>query len=69
MVDLSQLVKEYSELENKIEEQLQQLPSYGQDCNCVDQIDTIKLIFTGKWDEIHEYCLKCGGYVENSELL
>ena len=60
---IQKYVDEYFEIQNKIKEMLDKLERCGLECNCKDDdIDYIKLIHNGLFeDEIHTFCLKCGG--------
>jgi len=65
---ISNLVKEYNKVEKKIGRELEKLKNYGEKCECEDE-NSIDLIFGGDWNEIHTYCLECGGYISQEEML
>jgi hypothetical protein len=54
----------YSELEDKIRDILAELPNAGCGCDCGDDVDSIRLIHDGSFeDEIHRVCTHCGGII------
>jgi len=59
--ELRNLLKNYYGYEGKITKRLEKLGRYGRDCNCIGDVDTIKLIHEGEYYEIRCVCLKCGG--------
>lgn len=57
------LAKKYIETEKKLLAEINKLENVGQECNCEEK-DYLKFVYSdGDFDEIHAYCLKCGGYV------
>jgi len=60
-------VDDYYEIENKIKDKLSKLKNDGVECDCKDS-DYIKFIHDGIYeDEIHLFCLECGGWKENGK--
>ena len=57
------LAKKYIEVEKKLLAEINKLENSGIECNCKVK-DYLKFVYEdGDFDEIHAYCLKCGGYV------
>ncbi len=57
--DLENLAKEYSDLEEKILEKIEELPEYGNDCDC----DNPTSFSTVDVDNTLTFCLNCGGTI------
>ena len=60
------IYEDYIKIEKEITDGLAELPNFGQQCDCEDDYGSVKLIHSGTYedsDEVHEYCLKCGGNV------
>ena len=58
--DYNQLIK----IQRKIMKQIEELPNFGDECNCEELVDTFTHIHQGNIEnEYHEYCIKCGGFV------
>lgn len=60
---LADLVSRYVDIENEINALLPKMGRYGMSCTC-DDPTVFKQIFQGKFDEITEVCLQCGGTIE-----
>ena len=58
--DIDKLAKTFWDTEKKLREMLEELPDYGEECNC-DKREIIVLIHYGEWEEIEQVCLNCGG--------
>lgn len=59
---LVELTDRYYAMQEDIETRLSKLESYGKDCTC-DEPLVFKHIFEGKFDEIFQTCLNCGGTI------
>jgi hypothetical protein len=51
-----------------LDKRLMKLKNAGSECNCDDVKDTFLRVHQGEFTEYHEICVKCGGYLINSEL-
>jgi len=60
-MNLNDLINEKYAIEKKIEDELSKLPNYGSECHCGSE-ESIDFIHHGDFDEIHDFCLDCGGY-------
>lgn len=61
---LAELVSKYVDMEKDIDALLSRLERHGMICNC-DDPTKFKQIFQGKFDEIIQTCISCGGTIEN----
>lgn len=60
---LADLVGRYYDMDSDIRVALAKMPRYGNSCNCEEPL-VFKQIFEGKFEEILQTCLNCGGTVE-----
>jgi len=57
--------REYCKAENNLMNSIEHLNNYGKECGCDGCDDSFKIIHNGRYEEIIEYCLSCGGIVSN----
>jgi len=63
------LLGRFYDIEDDIKSNIAKLPSYGSDCNCDERHPTFNTIHSGSaFDEIHKYCIVCGGIVNKENI-
>jgi len=61
------LLAQLYDIECDIKNNIAKLPAYKTNCKCSEQHPTFKTIHIGNlFDEIHRYCIVCGGIVEEN---
>jgi hypothetical protein len=60
------IAEEYTKIQKELWDSFDELKNFGDECNCEEDTETVKIIHEGSHedtDEIHRLCLKCGGYL------
>jgi hypothetical protein len=60
---LADLVTKYHEMESEIDALLSRMERHGMNCNC-DEPTIFKQIYEGKFEDVIQTCIECGGTVE-----
>ena len=64
---IEKLCAEWAEAEQKLRTEIEKLDSWGCECSCgwdnEEEQETTYFIHDGKWPELMNTCLTCGGYV------
>jgi hypothetical protein len=62
--DLEKLINRYHDTEEEINSILSKMERHGKSCNCEDPLIFKQVDESGKFDDISQICLNCGGRIE-----
>lgn len=66
--EIEKLSTALGDAESKLKRAIEKLDNYGEECNCgwdnEEESEGLILIHFGKWPEMIEHCLNCGGVIQ-----